>query len=221
MGTGFSICNTKVTFVDIDSLDEQNTFQNDKKWERIASSGSSTGTTSWTKDIVRMKTIHPKLFMGSRLSAQEVIDKGQLKDQDNNFYDAKRFHTLCVASNSTCEYCVVSSQYQGFDMYDRANQDTSFLSTALESAKHLKKKLDRGKNVIVHCHSGRNRSALVVMVFTAQNTSLSYEEALYQVRYLNSHRFPMQSTLQNNQFTSHLRENWTKIRNNTYETSQR
>jgi protein-tyrosine phosphatase len=79
-------------------------------------------------------------------------------------------------------------------------------------ATEIHKKLKQKKNVIIHCHSGRNRSALAIMAYCAKYTSLCYGEALFQVRKLNSHRFPMQSTLQNNQFTSFLRKNWEDFR---------
>ena len=208
MGVFFSCCVSSKS----DDVVSSSKFEGDKKWARIAAAGRETGSSHWGKQIVKLDIIHPRLFMGSRLSAQEVIDKGRLKDQNENIYDAKQFHLVCVASESTCEYCSISDRYKNYEMQDREFQDDGFLETAVKTADHIHKKLSKGKHVIVHCHAGRNRSALAVLVYCARHTNMSYEEALHQIRLLNSSRFPMQSTLQNNQFTSSVRNNWDKIR---------
>ena len=189
-----------------------NKFANDTKWARIAAEGKLTGSSHWGTQIVRLDSIHRNLFMGSRLSAQEVIDKGRLKDQHQNIYDAKQFHVVCVASENTCAYCTISDKYKNYEMQDRQNQTEDFLQTAIKTADHIHKKLKAGKHVIVHCHAGRNRSALSVLIYCARHTNMTYEESLYQIRLLNISRFPMQSTLQNNQFTTSVRINWDKIR---------
>ncbi len=191
-----------------------NDFHNDEKWEEMANWGKDLGLATWGKDVVRMSSIHTRLFMGSRLSAQEVIDNGTLKDQDNKHYRASRFHLVCVASDSTCKYCTMSSKYKKYDIKDTNHEDTQFIKTAIKTAKCINNILKWGGYVLVHCHSGRNRSALAVLVYCAKYTNLTYENALYQIRILNSSRFPMQSTLQNTSFTSAVRNNWQNIRDN-------
>tara|TARA_B110000008_G_scaffold87904_1_gene89940 strand:- start:4941 stop:5540 length:600 start_codon:yes stop_codon:yes gene_type:complete len=187
-------------------------YKNDKKWEDLASWGKDLGVTSWSKDIVCMDTIHPKLFMGSRLSAQAILDKNKLSDQYKYSYKGSCFHTLCIASDSTCKYCEVSSKFKKYDLQDVDHQDEVFLSTAINTAKKVRKLLRRGRKVLVHCHTGRNRSALVILVYCARYTNMTYEQSLHEIRRLNSSRFPMQSTLQNGSFTSAVRRNWEKLR---------
>lgn len=189
-------------------------FQNDGKWQEIASWGSDLGLKTWGKDVVCMSSIDPNLFMGSRLSAQEVIDKGKLIDQNMHTYNARNFHLVCVASASTCEYCVLSDKYQNYDIRDINHEDDLFLKTASKTADCIRRKLRWGKKVLVHCHSGRNRSALAVLVYCAKYTNKTYEDSLYQIRLMNVSRFPMQSTLQNSSFTSAVRRNWDDLRNN-------
>ena len=189
-----------------------NKYRNDKKWEELASWGSDLGLSTWGKEIVCMNTIHPLLFMGSRLSAQEVIDKGNLFDQNKYTYKGSKFHVICVASDSTCQYCESSNRFQQYDIRDVDHEDELFLQTAIKTADTIHSKLSAGKYVLVHCHSGRNRSALAILVYCARYTDLSYEDALYQIRLLNSSRFSMQQTLQNNSFTSAVRRNWAEIK---------
>ncbi len=187
-------------------------YKNDKKWEDMASWGGELGLTSWGKEIVSMHTIHKKLFMGSRLSAQEVIDKGNLYDQLKNKYKGSQFNLVCVASESTCSYCEISTKFSKYDIKDQNHEDDAFLKTAIKTADHINNMLRRGRKVLVHCHSGRNRSALAVLVYCGKYTNLTYENALFEVRKLNSSRFPMQSTLQNTTFTSTVRKNWDDLK---------
>lgn len=177
-------------------------YKNDKKWQDLASWGKEYGTSSWGKEIVQMHTIHTKLFMGSRLSAQVVIDKGKLYDQFQRIYPARKFHVVCIASENTCQYCEMSSNFKGYDMQDRHYETDVFIMTALKTADHIHKKLRRGKYVLVHCHSGRNRSALAVLVYALKYTNLTYEEAVHEIKQINSFRFPTQKTLQNDKFLS-------------------
>lgn len=193
-------------------MTESNKYQNDKHWQELATWGKDLGLSTWGKEIVNMSPIHSKLFMGSRLSAQEVIDKGILRDQHNRFYTAKHFHCICVASENTCAYCSISPNHSSFDIKDRAHEDDAFLQKAVECAKKIRKKLKWGKYTLVHCHSGRNRSALVILIYCAMYTTLTYEEALYTIRKINSFRFSMQSTLQNTSFTSHVRLQWDNLK---------
>ena len=191
--------------------DNNKRFKNDKKWERLATFGTHLKTRTWGKEIVCMDTLHPKLFMGSRLSAQQVIDNAKLLDTNGIQHDTKNFFLVCVASGRTCEYCVMSNKYKAYDMQDRNKQSDDFLDTAVKTAKHIHSKLIQGKSVLVHCHSGRNRSALVMLVYAAMYTDLPYEKALYQIKKHNSKRFDMQSTLQNNQFTYTVSNNWNTL----------
>lgn len=195
------------------SVDEKtNKYSNDKKWQELASWGKDLGLNSWGEEIVAMKSIHPRLFMGSRLSAQVVIDKGKLHDQDGNIYPTRGFHVVCVASAKTCEYCELSTNFKKYDIQDRNNQSDDFVEIAMETARHMHKKLKKHNHVLVHCHSGRNRSALAVLVYAAMYTQLSYEDALYKIRRDNSSRFSMQSTLQNNAFTAAINTQWLDLR---------
>ena len=187
-------------------------YKNDNKWSDIASWGSDLGLSTWNDEIVCMSTIHPKLFMGSRLSAQSVIDKKDLIDQNNHRYKGNKFNLVCVASESTCKYCEISDKFQNYDIRDTNHEDDLFIDTAIKTADYIRKCLKRGKLTLVHCHSGRNRSALAVLVYCAKYTDLNYENSLYQIRLLNSSRFSMQSTLQNTTFTSAVRRNWDKIK---------
>ena len=187
-------------------------YENDKSWEELATWGKDLGINTWSKDIVSMNTIHPKLFMGSRLSAQEVIDKGKLTDQDGKIYTASKFHVVCVASEKTCQYCEISDKFKGYDIQDRNQQSDDFLNTGIKTAKHIHKKLRHGNYVLVHCHSGRNRSALAILLYAGMYTNLTYEDALHKIKLHNSSRFSMQSTLQNNQFTQSVKQNWSNLK---------
>lgn len=187
-------------------------YKNDPKWRNIASWGSELGLNTWGTEIVKMDTIHANLYMGSRLSAQEVIDHGKLYDQYDNMYNARKFALVCIASKSTCEYCELSSKYSKFDVQDKDYEDDHFLKTVVKTADHIHKKLKWKKSVLVHCHTGRNRSALAILVYCAKYTEMTFEDALYQIRRLNSKRFPMQSTLQNTTFTTFVRNKWNDLK---------
>ena len=194
-------------------ISRKKTFENDPKWERIASTWSQElGMSSWGKEIVHMNTIHCNLFMGSRLSAQEIIDKGNLYDQNKQQYSGKDFHIICVASPETCEYCTMSDKFNSYRIHDRADVVADDIKDMIERIVcKMHKKLKKNK-VMVHCHSGRNRSALAILAYCAKYTKYTYGDALFQIRSLNSHRFPMQSTLQNNEFTSFMRTHWDEFR---------
>jgi protein-tyrosine phosphatase len=152
--------------------------------------------------------------MGSRLSAQEVIDKGNLYDQNKQQYSGKDFHIICVASPETCEYCSMSDKFNSYRIHDKADVVADDIKDMIERVVcKMHKKLKKNK-VMVHCHSGRNRSALAILAYCAKYTNYTYGEALFQIRSLNSHRFPMQSTLQNNEFTSFMRRHWDEFREN-------
>lgn len=187
-------------------------FKNDKYWEDRAKWGKEMNMKTWNKNVSKMDAIAENLYMGSRLSAQQVIDKGNFSDQYGNIYDAKQFHTICVASGDTCDYCQTSSKYNNYHIYDRHNQSDDFLGTALVCARKMHKYLRRKKNVLVHCHSGRNRSALVILVYAALYTDLTFEESICKIRQCNSHRFEKSATLQNNQFTQLIKERWHTLR---------
>lgn len=181
----------------------------------MASFGKDLGLSTWGAGIVHMHSIHPRLFLGSRLSAQAIIDNGQLYDQNKKYYKANAFYSVCVAAGSTCNYCEISSKYKRYDITDSNHEDDAFLETVMMTADHIHSKLRRGKKVIVHCHSGRNRAALAVLVYCARHKDpkvWTYEKSLYEIRLLNSSRFSMQSTLQNNSFTSAVRRNWDTLR---------
>lgn len=193
-------------------MEKKNKYKNDTKWADMAAWGKDIGLSTWGAEVVCMKSINTNLFMGSRLSAQSVIDKGKLVDQDKKRYDAKHFHLVCVASDSTCQYCEISNKYKNYDMKDKHHENDLFLETAIKTADHIHNQLKWGRKVMVHCHSGRNRAALAVIVYCARYTDYTYNDALYQIRLLNSSRFPMQSTLQNNSFTSTVREKWDTIK---------
>lgn len=196
------------------AMKNKNKYQNDKSWEELAVWGKDLGINTWNKNIVSMESIHPKLFMGSRLSAQEVIDGKKLTDQNGKIYIASKFHVVCVASKKTCQYCELSNKYKGYDIQDRHEQSDEFLKTGIQTAKFIHKNLGAGKYVMVHCHSGRNRSALALLLYAALYTDMSYEVALHKIRMHNSSRFSMQKTLQNNQFTQTVKENWENLRIN-------
>lgn len=194
------------------NVSSKKTYENDKSWQALASWGKDIGVNSWDKNIVVMSNIHPKLFMGSRLSAQEVIDKGNLIDQNGTNYKASKFFVVCVASDRTCQYCEISSNFKGYDIHDRKNQQDDFLNTGIQTAKHIHRMLKKGNYVLVHCHSGRNRSALAILIYAAIYTNMSYENALHVIKKQNISRFPMQSTLQNTQFTQSVKQNWDKLK---------
>lgn len=187
-------------------------YKGDKHWKTLASCGKDLSLKAWGDEIVCMHLVHPNLFMGSRLSAQVVIDKGHLKDLDGKIYLSHNFHTICVASEKTCEYCEMSKKFHGYDIQDRMNQKDDFLGTAIRTANQIHKLLKNGKLVLVHCHSGRNRSALAILVYAGIYTDMPYANALYNIRACNSKRFSMQSTLQNTQFTSTISLNWDNLR---------
>jgi predicted protein tyrosine phosphatase len=187
-------------------------YEGDTQWRTLASSGKALGMKTWGEEIVSMHPVHPNLFMGSRLSAQAVIDKRHLKDMKGQLYPSHKFNIICVASEKTCMYCEMSSKFHGYDIQDRMNQQDDFLGTAIKTAKHIHNMLTAGKLVLVHCHMGRNRSALAVLVYAGLYTDMTYENALYRIRLCNSSRFSMQSTLQNTQFTSTIRTNWKQLR---------
>lgn len=187
-------------------------YKNDRKWETMASWADELGVKSWGAEIVQISNIHPYLFMGSRLSAQAVIDRGKLIDQHDKKYDAGKFNVICVASDEVCAYCNTSSKYSSFEIHDR-DAETNFLAAAIAAADIIHKHTKQKKHVLVHCHAGRNRAALAILVYCAKYTMLSYTDALFHIRKSNSSRFPMQQTLQNNSFTSTVRMEWDNIRN--------
>jgi protein-tyrosine phosphatase len=187
-------------------------YKNDKRWAKMAAWGKDLGVNSWNKDIVNMDTIHPRLFMGSRLSAQEVIDKGKLMDQNGKYYNANKFYCVCVASPATCEYCKISAKYSTYDVQDINHEDDDFLNTVIKTAHCIRTSLAKGRYVLVHCHTGRNRSALAILVYCAMYTDKTYENSLHEIRQSNSSRFSTQKTLQNSTFTSYVRKNWEDLR---------
>jgi hypothetical protein len=187
-------------------------YKNDKKWENLANWGKGLGLKTWSDSIACMDSIHPKLYMGSRLSAQKVIDKQTLIDQHRNRIKGSRFNLVCVASQNTCAYCELSRHYKSYDIQDRSNQNDNFLHVAKKTARHIHGKLKYGSMVLVHCHSGRNRSALAILVYCGMYTNMSYEDALHKIRHDNISRFSTQSTLQNDQFTSTVRNNWQNLK---------
>lgn len=187
-------------------------YINDQRWKELATWGKHVGVSSWGEEIVCMDSIHPKLFMGSRLSAQVIIDKKNLMDPTGNIYKADRFCVVCVASEKTCQYCEMSKKFKRYDIQDRHNQSDNFLEIAIQTAHHIRNKLRAGKHVLVHCHSGRNRSALAILVYAGMYTNMTYENALHSIKLNNSSRFPIQSTLQNNQFTSVISSKWNELK---------
>lgn len=188
---------------------------NDNRWSEIAQWSSELGISTWGGEIVSMPQIHPFLFMGSRLSAQRIIDGQELKDTQGKVYAGQQFDTVCIASDSTCEYCNISERYKRFLLRDQEFRDASFLKHAVAAAAAMHAKLMKGKHILVHCHSGRNRCALAILMYCCKYTNFSYEHALYLIRLQNSKRFSMQSTLQNSSFTRYARLNWDKIRSNS------
>lgn len=195
-------------------VEKKRTFENDLKWQQIASTWSQElGMTSWNKDIVHMNKIHTNLFMGSRLSAQEIIDKGDLYDQNKQKYSGKEFHVICVASPETCEYCLMSNKFNSYKIHDQVDVVADDIKDMIQNVvSKMHNKLKKYK-VLVHCHSGRNRSALAILAYCAKYTNYTYGEALFIIRNLNSHRFPMHKTLQNSEFTTFMRTHWDEFRN--------
>ena len=188
-------------------------YQNDTKWEELAKWSEEMGIQSWNKNVVCMSTIHPCLLMGSRLSVQKLIDGATLCDQYGQVYaDSKRLHMLCVASSKTCQYCIASKRFNYFYVQDRDHNDDLFLDTVQKAARLLRKLLLMKRIVLVHCHSGRNRSALLILVYCAMYTDYTYAQALFKIRKYNSSRFRMQSTLSNSSFIASVRQKWDEMR---------
>lgn len=188
-------------------------YTNDKSWERLASEGRHIGLSVWNMNVARLVPLHSRLFMGSRLSAQQVIDGAHFKDQFGVTYEAKMFDIVCVASGRTCDFCEISEQYKQFHMFDRHGASSEdFINTSIQSARYIQTRLAKGRHVLVHCHSGRNRSALSILVYAAIYTTLSFEESVNLIRASNASRFPHRSTLQNRQFLIAVKENWEWLR---------
>ena len=95
---------------------------------------------------------------------------------------------------------------------DIEQDDDAYLGVVETAAREVYAMLKKGKIVLVHCHSGRNRSALVILVFCAFYTNLTFEDAVYRIRKYNSSRFSMQSTLKNTSFIAHVRAKWAELR---------
>lgn len=187
-------------------------YRNDKKWENIAKWSEELGVQPWGKSVVSMPTIHFGLLMGSRLSAQKIIDGQTVSDQYGNEYkNSKNLRVICVASEKTCEFCNADKRFVTFGIRDKNHESNDFLDEVQKAAEQLNKFLTAGLRVLVHCHSGRNRSALIILIYCAMYTKLSYTESLHKIRVYNKSRFPMQSTLKNSSFTSHVRLNWDTI----------
>ena len=188
-------------------------FQHDKKWEKIAHWSHELGIPSWSTGVACMKTIHPRILMGSRLSVQRIMDGGTVTDQFAQKYsNGPSLVTLCAASESTCEYCSSSRRFHTFVMHDRSDSDGDFMLVAQQAARAMHGFLQQNKTVLVHCHSGRNRSALVVLVYCAMFTPCNYSNALLRVRTHNSKRFPPQQTLSNVAFRTELQRVWDELK---------
>ena len=187
-------------------------YQNDPKWRELSNWGKELGVSSWRSDVVVMDAIHPNILMGSRLSVQELIDGNTIKDQHGGVYDFRRMHFLCAASARTCEYCSVTSQGTAFHLRDRNENDSKFLHDTIQAARHLRNSIKKKHFVLVHCHSGRNRSALVILVYCAMFTGLSYDDSVRLIKDNNATRFPRSSTLKNSSFTRIVKVNWEDLR---------
>ena len=188
-------------------------YRHDSRWAQIAKWSEELGVKSWNKNVVCMSAIHPQLLMGSRLSAQCIIDGNDLCDQFGRVYtDSSKLRMICVASNDTCAYCGHSKRFSFFCVRDKEHDTSAYLEVVVAAAKLMHKFLSRNKIVLVHCHSGRNRSALVILVYCAMYTNLTYEEALFSIRKHNSSRFETQNTLKNSSFTSHVRMQWNELK---------
>lgn len=196
------------------SLDD---FKNDKKWEQLASWSDELGVPSWSSSVVCMRDIHPNLLMGSRYSAQKLMDGDVIKDQDGTEYkNSRTMRILCTASKKTCEYCNYGLRYHLFVIRDASHDNNQFLRVAVRAAAMLQKLLSKNNKVLVHCHSGRNRSALVILVYCALYTNWTYAQSLHKVRTYNTSRFSMQNTLANATFTREVRMNWEAIRSGEF-----
>ena len=198
-------------------------YRNDKKWAQLAKWSHEMGIPSWSARVVRMSSIHPGILMGSRLSAQSIIDGESLSDQDGTEHrDGKRFHILCVARMQTCGFCQHSNRFHSVIIRDRdASTNIEFLKNAQVAASLLFRLLQGGNTVLVHCHSGRNRSALVILVYCAMYTSLSFDASLYRIKNYNSRRFSRKDTLSNRSFVTKVKENWEDLRNEANSSSSR
>ena len=188
-------------------------FKGDPKWQELSQWGRELGVSTWTSKIVSMPTFHANLFMGSRLSVQNLIDGKEVVDQYNKVYNMHNMQFSCVASQKTCHYCDFTSKGTAFNMRDRNEQDSDFLNVAVQAAENLHRALSKG-NVLVHCHSGRNRSALIVLVYAAMYTNFDYNTSLSMIKNYNASRFPRASTLINSSFTRIVEVNWDDIRSN-------
>lgn len=194
------------------SLDE---FKGDPKWRELSKWGKELGVSSWTAAVVTMPAIHPYILMGSRLSVQNIIDGQGVQDQFGNVFTLqKNLFFLCAASGRTCDYCDATNKGTAFHLRDRDERDSVFLNGAIQAAQHLHAELRKKHYVLVHCHSGRNRSALVILVFCALYTNLSFNEAVRIIKDYNSSRFPRSSTLKNSSFSKIVQVNWDTIRSN-------
>lgn len=189
-------------------------YRHDKKWGQLAKWSNELGIPSWSSSVVRMASIHPNLLMGSRLSAQSIIDGCAIKDQDETEHrDNKHFHILCVARSKTCSFCDHSSRFHSVVIRDRdIGSNPEMMDNAKVAADLLHTLLSKKKIVLVHCHSGRNRSALVILVYCARYTSLTFDASLFRIKRYNGRRFSEKHTLSNTSFVRCVRRNWDELR---------
>lgn len=195
-------------------------FKGDRKWRSLSQWGKELGVLSWTSSVVSMPSIHPNILMGSRLSVQELIDGNEVTDQFRTDYRMSDLVFLCAASSKTCEYCEYTDRARAFHLRDRHEHDSAFLELAVRAAQRLRTMLSKRERVLVHCHSGRNRSALVILIYAAMYTDLEYEQAVSYIKDYNASRFPRASTLKNTSFTRMVSANWGSMRSLLVEPSK-
>ena len=201
----------KVTHPSVPEYQSLSDFRDDPKWRELSQWGKELGVSSWTSKVVLMPSIHRNLLMGSRLSVQNLIDGEEVVDQFKSSYNIHNIQFLCAASEKTCRYCDFTNKGVAFNLRDRDEQDSAFLANGIEAAFQLHRMLARS-HVLVHCHSGRNRSALVILLYAALFTHLEYDEAVSTIKNYNASRFPRESTLKNSSFTRIVKINWKDIR---------
>ena len=139
--------------------------------------------------IVHLHDFHPSLFMCSLVTVRGFLEKSEANDQFNNTHSLKGTHFICVASSTVSREFKGNPRVTSVVLRDIAhNACDEFLDTALSAARLVHRKLVRGQRVVVFCNMGRNRAALVCLLYCMLYSSVT--ESAAAIKYIKNQNRP-------------------------------
>ena len=162
----------------------------------------------WNSSIAHHARIHPRLFVGSRLSVARLRQGLPVVDQHGAAHRRDAFFLVCVAGDSVCRYAQCDPRAQAFHMRDRVYDECGDVLRRAEPAAELVWERLRRSNVLVHCHAGQNRAALVVAVMAARHGLASSFDDLASIMREDNAKRGIDRSLVNFTMHSCLRPYW-------------